>query len=131
MYRRVSLLGVHPDRALGPAVGDVHNGTLDGHPRSQRLHLVQIHVRMEPDAALAGAAKAGVLYPVAVKHPDRAVVHLHGNGNLQFPLGVFQSDDLIFRIAGVRRCLPKNCQNVVIRIVSLGTHKKCLTFQSF
>ena len=71
MYRRVrrlellmaQLLGIHLDRALSPAVGDVHHGALDGHPGCQGLDLAQIHIRVKPDAALTGAPKTGMLAP--------------------------------------------------------------------
>ena len=61
------------DAALGAPERDVGNGRLPGHQRGERADLVDVHLRVEPDAALVRAAGAVVLDPVAGEDVDLAV----------------------------------------------------------
>ena len=51
--RLAELLRIDDHAALGAAVRDVHAGALPGHPHRQRPHLVEGHVLVIADAALA------------------------------------------------------------------------------
>ena len=73
------LSGIADDAALGAAEGDVDDGALPGHPAGQRAHFVERDVGRVADAALAGAARDGVLDAVAGEDFDGAVVHADGD----------------------------------------------------
>ena len=66
--------GVHGDAALGPAVGDVDQGALPGHPHRQGTDLVEIDLRAVAHPALGRAPGDVVLDPVAGQHLHRPVV---------------------------------------------------------
>ena len=81
--RWLSVRGVDGDTALGAAVRQVRERALPGHPHRERLDLVDVGRRMEPEAALGGAASDVVLDAIALEHADAAVVHLHGEAHDQ------------------------------------------------
>ena len=66
--------GVHGDAALGPAVGDVDQGALPGHPHRQGTDLVEVDLRAVAHPALGRAPGDVVLDPVAGQHLHRPVV---------------------------------------------------------
>jgi hypothetical protein len=55
------------------------------------FNLVQSDIGMVTDAALGGAAGQVVLHAVAFVRLNFPVVHAHGDGNDQLPLGLFQN----------------------------------------
>ena len=83
-------LGIADDAALGAAERNVDQRAFPGHPHRQRLDLVERHVGMEADAALARSARQVVLHAIAGKHAKGAVVHADGNRNLEHALGLTQ-----------------------------------------
>lgn len=48
------LRGITPDRALGSAKGDIHNGTLPRHPRGQGLDLIEGNIWRVANTPLEG-----------------------------------------------------------------------------
>ena len=84
------LLRLHPDPALGATERQVHGRVLDAHPRGQRHHLLQRHLRVVAHAALARAARERVLHAVTLEVGDAAVVHFDGHVHDQAALGPAQ-----------------------------------------
>ena len=84
------LLGVADDAALGAAEGDVDHRALPGHPGGQGADFVERDVGRVADAALARAARDGVLDAVAGEDFDAAVVHGHGDMNDDLAGGIAQ-----------------------------------------
>ena len=84
------LLRVAADAALGAAVRQVHRRALDRHPRRQRHHLLERHVGVVANAALARAARQVVLDAIALEVGDAAVVHLDRHVDDQRALGPLQ-----------------------------------------
>ncbi len=82
VYRRVMLsssklrehIGIADHAALGAAEGNVHHRALPGHPRGQRADFIKRHIRREPDAALGGASRDGVLDAVSGEYFQASVV---------------------------------------------------------
>ena len=83
---------VDADAALGPAVGDVDDGALDRHVGAEGRDLVDVHARVEADAALARSARRAVLDAPAVVHLDLAGVHADGDRDFEDP---FRGDDAL------------------------------------
>ena len=81
---------VHAHAALRATVRNVHDGALDRHVRRERGDLVGVDALVEPDAALARAARSVVLDSPAGVHLDVARVHAHGHRDLEDSFG---SDD--------------------------------------
>ena len=78
---------VAPNAALGPSEGQVEDRGLERHRAGERLHLVDVDVGVEADAALAGTAGRVVVDPPPREHLDRAVVHADGHRDLEHPFG--------------------------------------------
>src|SRR2546421_2556574 len=92
--------------ALAAAVRYADRRALPGHPRGERLHLVERDVGVEAYAALRGAARDVVLHAVALEDSNLAAVHPDGDGDDELPLGVLQ--DLahgLVEVEVVRGCL--------------------------
>ncbi len=62
--------GVDLDAALAAAVGDVHDRAFPGHHGRKALDLVQVDVRVIPDAALARPTRRRMLHAVALEDLD-------------------------------------------------------------
>ena len=75
---------------LPPPYGMPDDRALPGHPHRERLDLVEAHVLVVADAALGRPAPEVVLDAIAREHPDRAVVHLHGEVDRQLTAGLAQ-----------------------------------------
>ncbi len=89
----LQLTGAHLERvaddaALGAAKRQVHDGALPGHPRGERLHLVEAHLKVEADAALGGPARGVVQDAVPGEDLHFAVVHHDGHGDDDLLLGM-------------------------------------------
>ncbi len=78
---------VAPHAALRAAERQVGDGGLERHRRRECLHLVDVEVRVESQAALAGATRRVVLHAPAGEHLDRTVVHPHRHRDLEHPDG--------------------------------------------
>ena len=83
--------GVDGDTALGAAVREIRERALPGHPHRERLDLVDVGRRMEPETALGRAASHVVLDAVSLEHADTAVVHLHRETHDQLPSNLTQN----------------------------------------
>ena len=79
LFAVAEVVRVADDPALAAAERDVDNGALPGHPHGQGADGVHGFVRMEADAALAGAAGVVVLNAEALEHLGAAVVHADGD----------------------------------------------------
>ena len=86
-----STLGSQMTPPLAAAERNVHHGALPGHPRRQRAHFVEAHVRREADAALARPARHGVLHAIAGEHLQASVIELHRNMHRDFARGGAQN----------------------------------------
>src|SRR5208282_5253680 len=84
------VLRVADDAALRTAVGNVDHGTLPRHPCRERPDLVQRHLRVVADPALAGPAGHVVLDPVAGEHFVIPIVHADREVDRQLPLRVLE-----------------------------------------
>ena len=83
--------GVDGDTALGAAVGEVRERALPCHPHRERLDLVDVGRRMEPETTLGRTASHVVLDAVSLEHADAAVVHLHRETHDQLPSNLTQN----------------------------------------
>ncbi len=111
------LPGVDLHPAFCSSVRDIDHCTFKGHPRRKRFHFIHVHIFVIADPAFARASGTGVLYPVALKYPDRSIVHLHRNGYLQLPFRIFQYFVIIFfQPQQVSRFLHR-LQHILIGIV--------------
>jgi hypothetical protein len=89
--------GVDDDAALAAAEWDVGDRALPRHPRGEGAHGVDRLVRRPADAALGGAAGVAVLHAEAVEHAQGAVVHAHGDAEVELPQGPaeYRADALV------------------------------------
>ena len=88
----VELVGGAVDAALGAAEGDAGDRGLPGHQRGERADLVDVHLRVEADAALVGAARAVVLDAVAGVDVDLAVGETDRDLDRDLPVGGPEDD---------------------------------------
>src|SRR5438046_1388663 len=58
------LAGITPDAALGPAVGEAHQGALPGHQHRQSADLAQVHVRGVAEPPFGRSEHGVVVTPV-------------------------------------------------------------------
>ena len=79
-------MGVADHTALPTAQGDIDNRALPGHPGRQRTHRVDRLLGVKADTTLGRATSIVVLHPVSLEDPDRAVIHLHRNGEMKLAL---------------------------------------------
>ena len=94
---------VADDTALAAAVRDIDNGTLESHPRRQRLYFIEIDSRVEAHTALGRTAHGRMLHTEALENAYRAVIHYNGHRYLQCALGMLQSPVLILGVTEDRR----------------------------
>ena len=83
--------------ALRASVGDIDNGAFEGHERGQRLDLVLVDPRGEPDPSFDWQTVIAVHRAPSGEHLVAAVVEFHreahlqhrvaGNDRLRYPLG--------------------------------------------
>ena len=73
---------------LAPPKGMLDDGALPGHPHREGPHLVEGDAGVVADAALGGTAGDVVLDAVAGEDLDRAVIHLDGEVDDQFPFAL-------------------------------------------
>ena len=79
VYRRVMrsssicerIVRVADDAALGATEWDIYHCAFPGHPRGQRAHFVERHVRRKTNAALRRTASDGMLHAITVKTSRR------------------------------------------------------------
>jgi hypothetical protein len=83
-------LGVHGHPARRAAKGQVVDGRLQGHPGGQARRLPQGDRGVKAHPPFGGPSGDVVDHPVALEDPHLAVVHDHGQGNGDQPLGVGQ-----------------------------------------
>jgi len=95
------LLGVDRHPALAAAEGKVQRGALEGHPEGERLHLVDVHPRVKADAALRRPARVVVAHAIAGKGAQAAVIHPHGDRDLEHRLGQAQALERVLGDGGV------------------------------
>ena len=76
--------------ALGAAEGNVDHGALPGHPAGQGADFVERDVGRVADAALGRAARDGVLHAESGEDFEVAVIHLHGDVDREFAVGIAQ-----------------------------------------
>ena len=108
--------GIADDAALAAAERDVRDGALPGHPRRERGHLVERHVRVIADAALRRAERDVVLHAVAGEDLDLAVVHLDRARDVIWRLGWVR----IFQMPGSRprrRAAPSNSWSIALKML--------------
>jgi hypothetical protein len=72
------------DAAFGPAVGNVDQSALPGHPHGQSLHLIRGHVRGVTYAPFGWATGHVVLHSVVGEHPNLTVIHVDREVHRQF-----------------------------------------------
>jgi hypothetical protein len=85
LLARAEVVRVADDAALAAAEGDVHDGTLPGHPHGQGPDGVDRLLGVEADASFAGPAGVVVLATEALEDADAAVVHADGDGEMVLP----------------------------------------------
>ena len=102
--------------ALCAAVGNVGNCAFEGHPCGERADFVHIYIRMKSYAALARTAGARVLDAVACEHFHLAVVHAHGEVDLQLLLWITERRIVVLIDAVKRSGAVEHVQKVFIRI---------------
>ena len=76
--------GIDRDAAFGAAVGNVHHGRLPGHQRGQRADLVEVDLRVIPQASFHGAAGIVVLDAISDERLHLARVEFDRNPHLHF-----------------------------------------------
>ena len=84
LLARAQVVRVADHAALGAAQRDVDDGALPGHPHRQGADRVDRLLRVEADAALAGAAGVVVLDAEAAEDLHLAVVHPDRDGEVVF-----------------------------------------------
>ena len=82
------LLGVADDSAFAAAQGQAEKRTLPGHPGRESPHGVDGLIRMESNAALAGAQSIVVLNSKALEDLQAAVVHAYRDRYVELSPGV-------------------------------------------
>ena len=89
-FVQAEIVWVTHNALFGSAERYVHNGTLPGHPHRERPDRVNGFERVEPDTALAWAARIVVLNPEPAKIwiPPRSI--LIGNTEMIFPHRIAQ-----------------------------------------
>jgi hypothetical protein len=75
------LLGVAGDPPFGSAIGDIHHRTFPGHPHGEGGYLIQGDIRMVANTPFGRATGGVVVYTIARKDLNAAVIHPHRAGN--------------------------------------------------
>ena len=73
---------------LGATERQVHHRAFPGHPGGERLHFLERHREIEPDASLGGAPRRVVQHTISLEDLDLATVHHDGD----------RDDDLFFGV---------------------------------
>ena len=85
------LARVDADPALGPPVGQVHEGALPRHQHGQGADLAQVDVGSVAEAALGWSKDGGMVHPVTREYTGRSVVHPDRDRHHQGPPGMAQA----------------------------------------
>ena len=88
-------LRITDDAALRTAERQAHQGAFPRHPHREGLDLVQRHCRVVADPALRRPSRHVVHDAIALEGEDRAVVHLHGNRDLDALLALGEDVDQV------------------------------------
>ena len=88
--------------SLGPAKGQVEQGALPGHQRSQCPHFVEVGVGVIAQATLERTPGPVVLDPIATEREDGAVIGVDGHLHIDLSVRLGQQDPYV--VFDVEQC---------------------------
>lgn len=118
------LAGIDLDAALAAAEGHADERALHGHEEGERLDVVEMHVVMKAEAALVGAEGVVVLNAIALEEPVVTVVHLHGEVDHDFGLGLGEDDLDAVRQTHQLGGVEHGADGLAVEVVRVGREAK-------